>query len=59
MGIHYDWNVVVIAQFYATLYIKEGGGAKRMHWMTEGDWFNISYDDSTSRFSFGAANARC
>jgi hypothetical protein len=59
MGIHYDWNVEVIAQFYATLYIEEGGGAKRMHWMTEGDWFNISYDDSTSRFSFGAANARC
>jgi hypothetical protein len=58
MGIHYDWNVEVIAQLYTTLYIEEGGGAKRMHWMTEGDWFNISYDDFASHFSFGIANAR-
>jgi hypothetical protein len=57
MGIHYDWNVEVIAQFYATLYIEEGGEARRMHWMTEGNWFHISYDDFASRFSFGAADA--
>jgi hypothetical protein len=57
MGIHYDWNVEVIVQFYATLYIEEGGGARRMHWMIEGDWFNISYDDFASRFSFGTADA--
>jgi hypothetical protein len=36
MGAQYDWNVEVIAQFYATLYI-EGGGARKMHWMTEGN----------------------
>jgi hypothetical protein len=59
MGIHYEWNVEVIAQFYATLYIEEGGGARRMHWMTEGDWFNISYDDFASRFSFGIVDACC
>jgi hypothetical protein len=29
-----------------------------MHWMIERDWFNISYDDFTSRFSFGTADAR-
>jgi hypothetical protein len=57
MGAHYDWNVEVIAQFYATLYIEEEGGARKMHWMTEGDWYNISYDDFTSRFSFGATDA--
>jgi hypothetical protein len=57
MGIHYDWNVEVIAQFYATLYIEEGGEARRMHWMTEGNWFHISYDDFASHFSFGAADA--
>jgi hypothetical protein len=27
IGIHYDWNVEVIAQFYDTLFIEEGGGA--------------------------------
>jgi hypothetical protein len=55
-GIHYDWNVEVIAYFYATLYIEERGGARRMHWMTEGDWYNIRFDDFTSHFSFGAAD---
>jgi hypothetical protein len=31
MGVHYDWNVEVIAQFDATLYIEEIGCARRMH----------------------------
>jgi hypothetical protein len=57
MGIHYDWNVEVIVQFYDPLYIEEGGGARRMHWMIEDDWFHISYDDFASRFSFGAVDA--
>jgi hypothetical protein len=57
MGIHYDWNVEVIAHFYATLYIEEGGGATRLHWMTEDDWQHISYNDFASHFSFGTANA--
>jgi hypothetical protein len=57
MSVHHDWNVEVTTQFYATLYIEEGGGGRRMHWMTEDDWYNISFDDFTSRFSFGAADA--
>jgi hypothetical protein len=57
MGIHYDWNVEVMAQFYVTLYIEEGCGARRMHWMTEGDQCHISYNDFTSRFSFGIVDA--
>jgi hypothetical protein len=28
-----------------------------MHWMTEGDWFNISFDDFASRFFFGVVDA--
>jgi hypothetical protein len=55
--LQYDWNVEVIAQFYATLYIEEGGGTRKMHSMTEGDWYNISYDDFVSHFSFRAADA--
>jgi hypothetical protein len=57
MGVHYDWNVDVIAQFYATLYIEEGGGARKKHWMTEGEWNSIGYDDFTSHFSFGTVDA--
>jgi hypothetical protein len=28
-----------------------------MHWMTEGEWYNIGYDDFASRFSFGVADS--
>jgi hypothetical protein len=28
-----------------------------MHWMTEGEWYNIRYGDFASRFSYGATNA--
>jgi hypothetical protein len=59
MSAHYDWNMEVIAQFYATLYIEDGGGTWKMHWMTESDWYNISYDDFTSHISFGTADAHC
>jgi hypothetical protein len=44
MSIHYD---SVLCQ----------DGARRIHWMTEGNWFNIRYDDFAYRFSFGAAGA--
>jgi hypothetical protein len=57
MSVHYDSNVEVIAQFYATLYIEEGRGARKIYWITEGDWYNISYVDLATRFSFGAADA--
>jgi hypothetical protein len=30
-----------------------------MHWMIEGEWYNISNDDFASRFSFGATDAHC
>jgi hypothetical protein len=59
MGVYCDWNMEVIAQFYATLFMEEVGGARRIHWMTKGEWYNISYDDFASRFSFGAADAHC
>jgi hypothetical protein len=45
MGFHYDWNIEVIAQFYATLFFEEAGSVKAMHWMTEGEWYHITYDD--------------
>jgi hypothetical protein len=51
--------VEVIAQFHATLYIEEGGGARKIHWMAEGEWYNIGYDDFASHFSFGDADAHC
>jgi hypothetical protein len=31
MGFHYDWNIEVIAQFYATLFFEEAGSVRAMH----------------------------
>jgi hypothetical protein len=31
MGFHYDWNIEVIAQFYASLFIEEEGSVRAMH----------------------------
>jgi hypothetical protein len=31
MGVHYDWNIEVIAQFYATLFIEETEDVRAMH----------------------------
>jgi hypothetical protein len=41
MGVHYDWNIEVIAQFYATLFIEEVEYVRAMHWMTEGKWYHM------------------
>jgi methionine aminopeptidase len=31
MGVHYDWNIEVIAQFYATLFIEEAEDVRAMY----------------------------
>jgi hypothetical protein len=31
MSFHYDWNIEVITQFYATLFIEEEGNVSVMH----------------------------
>jgi hypothetical protein len=37
MGFHYNWNIEIIAQLYATLFIEEAENMREMHWMMEGD----------------------
>jgi hypothetical protein len=53
MGFHHDWNIEVIAQFYATLFIEEDGNVRVMHWITEGEWYHLTYDEFATQFSFG------
>jgi hypothetical protein len=56
MSVHYDWNIEVIAQFYATLFIEEAEDVREMHWMTEGEWYHITFDEFATRFSYGQAD---
>jgi hypothetical protein len=59
MGVHYDWNIKVIAQFYDTLFIEEAEDVRAMHWMTEGEWYHITFDEFATRFSYGQADKDC
>jgi hypothetical protein len=56
MSVHYDWNIEVIAQFYATLFIEETENVRAMHWMMEGEWYHITFDEFATRFSYGQAD---
>jgi hypothetical protein len=53
MGFHYDWNIDIIAQFYATLFIEEVENVRAMHWMIDGEWIHITFDEFATRFSYG------
>jgi hypothetical protein len=47
----------VIAQFYATLYVEEHGDTSKLHWMTEGQWFEVAYAQFARLLSFGRNDA--
>jgi hypothetical protein len=42
-----DWNNEVIAQFYATLCFEERRDTIKLHWMTECQWYEVSYSLSS------------
>jgi hypothetical protein len=56
MGVHCDWNIEVIVQFYSTLFIEEAEDVRAMHWMTEGEWYHITFDEFATRFLYGQAD---
>jgi hypothetical protein len=48
-----NWNNEIITEFFATLYIKERGDTRKFHWMTEGRWYEITYEHFARLFGFG------
>jgi hypothetical protein len=48
-----DWNNEVIAQFYATICFEEHGDTRKLHWMTESQWYEVSYAQFARLFGFG------
>ena len=52
MGFAKSWNSEVIAQFYATCYFTCRNDEKVVHWMTEGNWYGISYRQFASLLGF-------
>jgi hypothetical protein len=43
MGFRHSCNTEVIAQFYATVTFEEHESARKMHWMTEGTRYNVTF----------------
>jgi hypothetical protein len=52
-----DWNNEIIAQFYATLYFEERGDTRKPHWMTKGQWYEVSYAQFARLLGFGRKDA--
>jgi hypothetical protein len=48
-----DWNNEVITQFYATVYFEEHGDTRKLHWMIESQWYEVSYSHFARLFGFG------
>jgi hypothetical protein len=57
MAFRKNWNNKIIAQFFATLYVEERGDTRKFHWMTEGRWYEITYEQFTILFGFGRDGA--
>jgi hypothetical protein len=52
-----DWNNEVIAQFYATVFFEEHRDIRKLHRMTESQWYEVSYSHFASLFEFGRKDA--
>jgi hypothetical protein len=57
MAFKNNWNNEVIAQFFTTLYVEERGNTRKIHWMTEGRWYKITYEQFVRLFGFGRGDA--
>jgi hypothetical protein len=51
MAINYDWNVEVVAQFYANLYIRRE--TRTFHWLLQGKPLSVSYERFSQILGFG------
>jgi hypothetical protein len=49
----------VMAQFFATLFVEEHGDTSKLHWMTKGKWFEVSYAQFARLLGFGRNDANC
>jgi hypothetical protein len=52
-----DWNNEVIAQFYTTVCFEEHEDTRKLHWMTESQWYEVSYAQCARLFGFGQKDA--
>jgi hypothetical protein len=56
MGFRHSWNTEVIAQFYATVAFEEHESARKMHWMTEGTRYSVTFTNFARFLGVSAAD---
>jgi hypothetical protein len=52
-----DWNNEVIAQFYTTVCFEEHEDTRKLHWMNESQWYEVSYFHFSRLFGFQRKDA--
>jgi hypothetical protein len=52
-----DWNNEVITHFYATVYFEKHGDTRKLHWMIEGQWYEVSHAQFLRLLGFGRNDA--
>jgi hypothetical protein len=52
MGFKKNWNKVLIAQFYATVYFGSLDGDRAMLWMTEGNFYRVTFNQFVRVLNF-------
>jgi hypothetical protein len=52
-----DWNNEVIAQLCAIVCFEDHGDTRKLHWMTESQWYEVSYAQFARLFGFGRKDA--
>jgi hypothetical protein len=57
MAFQKNWNNEIIDKFYATLYVADHGDTRKLHWMTEDQWFEVTYAQFAMLLGFGRLDA--
>jgi L-amino acid N-acyltransferase YncA len=52
-----DGNNEVIAQFYTTVSFEKHGDTTKIHWMTESQWYEVSYSHFARLLEFDQKDA--
>jgi hypothetical protein len=52
-----DWNNEVIAQLCAIVCFEDHWDTRKLHWMTESQWYEVSYAQFARLFGFGRKDA--
>jgi hypothetical protein len=57
MAFRKNWNSEIIAHFFATMYVEERGDTRKIHCISDGRWYEITYEQFGRLFGFRREDA--